>query len=158
MKVLKLVLIAITAISFTNCSPEKQQQILSEADKEALVETLEKFNQAFRDGNTALLQSMITDNYIHTNGNSKSIGKDTWLNYLRKREKDIQTGNLEVLNYTMEDLEITYHNNVAIATGKILVSSKRQNEVVDNEYRITNIWVFESGLWKRAGFHDGKIK
>lgn len=158
MKLLRIALIVIIITNFTNCSPKKNQPILSEANKETLTETLEKFNQAFKEGNTTVLQSMITDNYTHTNGNSKSIGKEDWLNYLRKRENDIQTGNLEILVYAMEELEITYHNNVAIVTGKILASSKRENDVTENEYRITNIWVFKSGHWKRAGFHDGKIK
>ncbi len=158
MKILKITLMFLTIFNFTNCSIEQHQQVLTEAEKEALVATLEKFNRAFQEGNTDVLQSMITDNYIHTNGNSKSIGKDVWINYLRKREKEIRTGNLEILHYTLEDPEITFHSHVAIVTGKILVSGKRQNEVVENEYRITNIWVLESGQWKRAGFHDGKIK
>lgn len=158
MKMLKLILTTFTVFFMLSCSPDQQQEIPKAPNKEGLETALARFNQAFQDGDVAVLESMITDNYVHTNGNSKSIGKDMWLSYLRKREQTIQAGELEVTAYEMQDLEIEYYDDMAIVTGKVLTSSKQQNEVRKNAYRITNIWVYESGNWKRAGFHDGKIE
>ena len=42
-------------------------------EKETLLESVEAFNQAFKDGEHEKLEKMITNNYLHTNGNSKSI-------------------------------------------------------------------------------------
>ena len=55
-------------------------------------------------------------------------------------------------------LEIEYYKKMAIVTGKVVVSNKDKGEIKNNEYRITNLWVNANGSWKRAGFHDGKIK
>ena len=152
MRLFKTLLIAIIVFNIYSCSNEKI------ANKEALLGTIEKFNKAFQAGNVELIESLVTDNYVHTNGNSKAIGKKDWFNYLNKREKEIKSGNLEVVEYKMEEIEVEFHNTIAIVTGKVLVSSKVKGEIKKNEYRITNIWVNINGNWKRAGFHDGKIK
>lgn len=123
-----------------------------------LRQAINGFNLAFKNGNVSQLELMITEDYVHTNGNSKSIDKAAWLKYLRKREQEIEARALEVLHYEMNELEIAMHDDVAIVTGKIVVKSRREGAIQENEYRITNIWVQESGTWKRAGFHDGRIK
>ncbi len=119
---------------------------------------IEKFNTAFQEGNVELLSSMITDDYSHTNGTSKMIGRDVWLNYLKKRAKDIEAGKIKVLAYTMDELDIQLLQNSAIVTARIQVETQQQDTVVQNAYRVTNIWTFQDGKWKRAGFHDGKIQ
>ncbi len=153
MKLHSLLFILIIAVNLSNCSTQEK-----ETHKDALMEAINRFNTAFREGNVAALESMITQNYSHTNGSSKSIRKKDWLNYLRKREKDIISGVLRILKYEMNEIDITFHHTSAIVTGKVFVSSKRQNKITENVYRVTHIWVYESGFWKRAGFHDGKIK
>lgn len=159
MSYIKPLLLATIALCFYACSSPNTASNLSQSgsSKEALIKALNTFNEAFQKGDIKILESMITENYVHTNGNAKSINKRTWLNYLRKREQEINSGELEVLNYQMLEMEIVLHGNVAIVTGKVAVTNKRGEEIQENAYRITNIWVNENGTWKRAGFHDGKI-
>lgn len=142
-------------ICFHFSCQEKQN---TNASNESLLKAIENFNQAFQVSDINTLESMITDNYIHSNGNSKAIGKEVWLNYLKKRNADIEAGILKVTNYKMAETEIERYNDSAILTAKISIESTRNNEVQTNEYRVTNIWVYQNGQWKRAGFHDGKIK
>jgi len=151
-------LLLIFSIVFFSCKSTAQEAGLTKKDKENLVQALTVFNNAFQEGNTAVLASMITENYTHTNGNSKPIGKKSWLSYLQKRSQKIKTGELQIIQYKMEDLAIEYLNTTAIVTGKVLVSSKVSDTIKSNEYRITNLWVHTPDGWKRAGFHDGKIK
>lgn len=132
-------------------------QVTKGQKQDALLETIKTFNNAFKTGDLSTLNSMITDNYMHTNGSSKAIDKETWINYLRKREKDINSGELEVLHYNMEETKIEFYDNVAIVTAKVIAKNKTREEIKTNEYRVTNIWIYESGTWKRGGFHDGKI-
>jgi len=101
---------------------------------------------------------MITDNYIHTNGSSSPINKTTWLNYLRGREKEIESGKLVGNNYEMSNPQVEFHGNTAILTANIKVTATNKGALTENEYQVTNIWVKEDGEWKRAGFHDGKNK
>ncbi len=129
-----------------------------EKEEKTLLKAIETFNQAFKEGNIEKLQSMITERYQHTNGSSKSIHRDTWLSYLRKRKKEIETGTLVMHTYTMTETEVQMYDDIAIVTAKITTTSTKSGELQENEYRVTNIWVRENNLWKRAAFHDGKIK
>ena len=58
----------------------------------------------------------------------------------------------------MDQTTIQFYESTAIVTARIIVTSYKLEEQQENEYRITNIWVKENGDWKRAGFHDGKIR
>lgn len=120
--------------------------------------TLEKFNNAFARGNLEVLDALTTENYLHTNSNSKAITKDEWFNYLRKRNQQLKSGAIRILDYEFTEQQIEFHGTTAIVTGKVNVISKDSLGAQESQYRVTNIWVYEDGLWKRAGFHDGKIK
>ena len=159
MKFFKTLLI-IVAIAFNvfNCSNEKKTNNEVIITEEKLLQTIDKFNRAFKEGNIIVLKTMIAENYLHTNENSKAIRKKDWFNYLNKREKKIKSGHLEVIEYKMDEMEIEFYENTAIVTAKIAVSNKENGEIQKSEYRVTNVWVIENGNWERAGFHDGKIK
>lgn len=155
---LKKLLIAFLVFQYFGCSDSKSDKQEFQNDKERLLSTLEDFNTAFQQGDVAALHSMVTENYVHTNGSSKAIGKTTWFNYLDKRATAIASGKLKVIDYKMEDIAIQFHGAIALVTGKVLVTTMEKEELTKNAYRITNIWVNENGQWKRAGFHDGKIQ
>ncbi|GAA4274830.1 nuclear transport factor 2 family protein [Aquimarina gracilis] len=134
------------------------QFVNSQEEKKDVLETIEEFNTAFKEGNVDKLSSMITKDYIHTNSNAKPIDKETWLAYLKKRKEEIDTQKLEVHSYEMNETKIQQYDNMVIVSAKITTSSTKNGILTTNEYRVTNIWVLEDGAWKRAGFHDGKIK
>ena len=123
-----------------------------------LRQTIDKFNQAFQEGSVEVLESLITQDYLHTNGSSKSIRKETWLNYLRKREKEIEEGVLKVISYGMDEVEIELYGKAAIVSGRVRVENKRNEEIREQQYRVTHLWIKKSDGWKRAAFHDGKIQ
>ncbi len=139
-----------------NCS-NKNAEVEDYSSKEKLNIAIETFNNAFQKGDINTLEEMITTNYIHTNSSSKAIRKESWFQYLKKRAKEIKLGQLEVLYYKMDQIETVFHNKTAIVTARVYVSSKRDSTIKENSYRVTNIWVYKSGNWKRAAFHDGKI-
>ena len=155
---IKILLLSTLLFSLSNCSGPNTTIQESENAKEDLLTALSRFNTAFEEADVEVLQSMITDNYIHTNSSSKAIRKEDWLNYLKKRSESISSEELVITNYEMGEVEIEIHGTTAIVTGKISVSSTTGEGSRDNEYRITNVWVNENGEWKRAGFHDTKIK
>lgn len=144
-------------LSIAACDQSEPQQHTAEQEQQALLETVTAFNNAFQAGDVDQLQSMITDNYQHTNGTAQAIGKTTWINYLKRRQQEIASGELIVNSYEMQDTKIEMYDKVGIITARIVVSSTRSGQEQENEYRVTNIWVKDQGVWKRAGFHDGKI-
>ncbi|WP_108808424.1 nuclear transport factor 2 family protein [Aquimarina spinulae] len=132
--------------------------INSVSDKLELARTITTFNTAFKEGNVAKLESLITDNYRHTNGTSKSIGKNAWLEYLKKRKKDIDDGRLVVTNYDMKETQLELYENFAIITAKIITTDIKERNPIENQYRVSHVWIKEGNIWKRAGFHDSKIE
>lgn len=124
----------------------------------ALLQSVDKFNIAFKENNIEVLDSMVTENYQHTNGNGKPIGKSEWLGYLQKRGAQIKNGTLTIHSYEMLDAQLTLFGEVGVVTSKISVQSTNLGAYRENEYRTTNVWVKEDNLWKRAAFHDGKIR
>ena len=144
-------------IVFLGCKTETGHQQNSSEEEKTLLKSVEEFNLAFKECDIEKLKTLITENYLHTNGTSKSIKRNAWLGYLEKRKLEINNGNLVVNTYDMKEVEIELYDDAAIVTGKIVTSSTKSGEYQENEFRITNIWVKEEGNWKRAGFHDGKI-
>ena len=124
----------------------------------ALTDALHKFNKAFQDGDVKTLEAMITEDYVHTNGYSKAIMKQDWLSYLSRRSEDIRLGRLEVIDYKMDEIDMKFYDNMAIVTGIVTVTNKTDDNSTTNHYRVTHIWVKQDNMWKRAGFHDGKVR
>ncbi len=139
-------------ICLLGCEPK------SSVDRDALLSAIETFNTAFSEGDLAILDSMTTSNYMHTNSSSRVIGKTDWFSYLEKRSKRLESGEIEVLDYTLDETKIEYHGSSAIVAGRVTVITKDSLGTKQNQYRITNLWVYENSIWKRAGFHDGKIE
>lgn len=123
-------------------------------NQETLDDTIQEFNDAFKRGDVAYLKNAITEDYWHTNGNSKPIDGDIWLKYLVKRTKQIESGELAVLKYELSDKVIKYYNDAAIMTGVINIEQRRSGKIETKSFRVTNVWVNVNGKWKRAGFHD----
>lgn len=139
---------------FTSCFNADTKK----ATKESLTDALYTFNKAFANGNISILSGMLTENYTHTNGSAKAIYKTDWLAYLKKRSEELASGNLTVNNYEMDQIEIEMHKSTAIVTGRVKTSTVYNGESKENEYRVTHLWVHTNNSWKRAAFHDGKIK
>ncbi|TMU55987.1 nuclear transport factor 2 family protein [Flagellimonas algicola] len=154
----KIILFTLSVALFLHCSPNPKSEETSAASKEKLLVALQKFNTAFQHGDIKTLDSMITDTYVHTNGTSQAIHKSIWLSYLKKRNARIANGELEVLHYEMGDLGFVHYTDFAIVTGRVLVTNRISQDTIENQYRVTHLWVIENGNWKRAGFHDGRIK
>ncbi|MBO3699186.1 nuclear transport factor 2 family protein [Roseivirga sp. E12] len=123
-----------------------------------LMTTLEYFNTAFAEGDLDYLDKHTTDDYRHTNSSSKAFGKEAWFNYLKTRKKDLTNGVLMVENYEMTEIEVQLHSNSAFVTGVVHTKGNHYSEAFDRKLRVSHYWVFEEGVWKRAGFHDTLIE
>lgn len=158
MKPIQVISLYLIVLILTACQETVKFDKDDSGKKNSLLQTIKTFNTAFSKGDLATLDSLTTENYIHTNGNSKAIGKSEWFKYLEKRTAQIQSGNLKVISYTFDEQHVEIYQNNAIVTGKISVVTQDSMQLKENQYRITNIWANVSGVWKRAAFHDGKIK
>ncbi len=85
-------LLFIAMILFTQCASREKVT----PDLDSLSNTIREFNQAFAKYDVDLLNDWTTENYLHTNGNSKPIEKGDWLSYLRKRRNKMEEGLLVI--------------------------------------------------------------
>ncbi len=149
MKLLSTVLVLLLAIG---CSKKQPPSL------EGLSDTIEAFNEAFVSGDTTKLASMITDNYVHTNSSWKSFGKEKWLSYMKTRRNKLDDGILRINEYTMDEYSVEPFENTALVTARIISKGTENDISFEKSFRVTNLWVFENGSWKRAAFHDTLIK
>lgn len=150
---MKYVLVLLTACLMSACAKNDAQ-----GDSVQLQKELATFNSAFETADVDKLHSMITENYVHTNGEWKAFGKSEWLGYMEKRKQRIESGELVIDSYQMTDLKITMNNASAFVTGKVISEGSDAGVPFKTEIRVSNYWLLENGQWKRAGFHDTRIE
>ena len=123
-----------------------------------LENVINSFNEAYIIGDTAKLASMITENYVHTNSSWKSFGKEKWLSYMKARREKLDNGAIQVTEYKMEEYAAEQFENTAIVTALITSRGMENDTPFDKSFRVTNVWIYEKGNWRRAAFHDTPIK
>ncbi len=140
------------------CSCKTDSQQLTQKQKDELKLVIDKFNAAFANSDIEIIDSFIVENYVHTNGSSKAIDRKKWFNYLDSRNGDIASGRLKINSYKMENIQFEFFGKASVVTAKVSTSIDENGEIKKSEYRVTNLWTYTDTGWKRAAFHDGKIK
>ncbi len=146
----KLFVIVLLAIA---CQGPKIKQ----APAEELLPTINRFNAAFAAADTTILSALLTNDYMHTNSTSGPWGKTGWLNYVQGQRKKLEQGTLKVEEYSMSDFQSQVYGNAAIVSAVITNAGREDTTSFSKSFKVTHLWIYEDGTWKRAGFHDGKI-
>jgi ketosteroid isomerase-like protein len=119
---------------------------------------IEAFGRAFREADVQGLERLLSDDYVHVNGGSGNvIGRDDWLEWVAARRAEIDSGELLITEYRVEDLSIVFHGNTAIAVGAVFSSQVRNGTSSTLRIRFSNTWLYEDSTWRRAAFHDSAI-
>ncbi|MEL6254275.1 MAG: nuclear transport factor 2 family protein [Bacteroidota bacterium] len=158
MKTFTLTLSVGILLCCSGCKKSEVNQPTQEELKFELREAIDAFNQAFAAADTSRLRTMLTEDYQHSNSYYEAIGKETWLEYVGQRREDLDSGEMELLGYGMDQDQLQIIGNTGILSGRINVKSRFGVDTFKVAYRITNVWVKVGESWKRAAFHDGKIK
>ena len=126
--------------------------------KEKLEKAIQIFNAAFETVDIEVLDQMIANNYLHTNGSWAAFNKATWLGNMKNRRAKIESGALFVSLYEMKDLNIEMYEKSAFVTARFITEGREDGTLFKKQIRVSNFWVIEDGKWKRAGFHDTLIE
>ncbi len=154
---MKASLLLAILLGFIAVVPSMSQSTATKTEKEVL-QAIKKFNQAFRQADAALLEAMLTDQYIHSNSGSKVIDKKSWLNYIKKRRKQLDSQTLKVASYQMSEVVMKVYGNTVVVNVLITATGTRHQQAFQSKIRCTQVWVNQQGTWKRAAFHDSKLK
>jgi len=127
--------------------------------EKAVREAVEEFSRAFLEADISALETLLTDDYIHVNGSSGSVlNRDAWLKWMKSRRTELDSGQLLINEYRVEDVTVKVYEDVAIVTGVVHSSGTRQGEAFASQVRFTNTWVLFDGTWRRVSFHDSPLK
>ncbi|MBV6644818.1 MAG: nuclear transport factor 2 family protein [Cyclobacteriaceae bacterium] len=132
--------------------------IQTSTEKEKLLNRLESFNEAFISADAEKLASMITADYMHSNGSSGPYNKKQWLNYVKSRRAKLDAGTLTVSKYEMQDIQVILYGAAATISGKVVTEGLENGKSYSKIFLVTHTWVLQDGYWHRAAFHDGKLK
>lgn len=118
---------------------------------------VERFGKAFVEADVSALDSLLHDDYIHTNSNGSVLHKQQWLEYIKTRRRELESRRLEITSYENTGLRIRVYGETAIVTGLNVAKGKREGKEFVTELRFTHVWGKQNGEWKRAAFHDSAI-
>jgi ketosteroid isomerase-like protein len=121
----------------------------------ALERALGAFNAAFLRADEQALDTLLADDYVHTNGGTGSVlDKARWLEYIRARRAELASGRLRVERYESSEVTIRWHDDAAVVSSQVVSNGSRDGKPFATRLRVTQVWVRSGGQWRRAAFHD----
>jgi ketosteroid isomerase-like protein len=142
-----LLLVAATSATSQSASPENEVRT-----------SVAAFARAFQEADVSVLETILTENYIHVNGGSGNrLDRDQWLTWIASRRLEIESGDFVYETYLVEDLQVQLYGDSAVVVGVTRSNGQRNGVPFTNAGNFTNIWVRQNGVWRRAGFHDSPL-
>ena len=124
----------------------------------ALEAALETFNAAFLSADAKGLDTLLVTDYLHTNGGTGAVlDKTGWLEYIRHRRAELQSGRLQVERHESAGVTIRWYPDAAVVNSQVISQGKRDGEPFLTRLRVTQVWVLTDHGWRRAAFHDSPI-
>ncbi|MGH7597056.1 MAG: nuclear transport factor 2 family protein [bacterium] len=156
-RIILFAIIALAPLSFAlaqrpNHAPNENLQHEQEIRK-----LLDEFAQAFAQVDTAVLQSLIADDYVHTNLTGEVLNKAQWLERAKMRRADISAGKTKIEHYSYDDIRIRIYDNTAVVTGQATTLGLQEGKEFKSNLRFTNVRVKREGRWQRVAFHDSNV-
>ncbi len=114
----------------------------------ALEEAVRRFGEAWAIGDTAILESLLSPTYTHTDVYGKFHDRAQWLSYASQRKG--RTTQVE-----FRDIRIRVIGDIGIVTGiNDLHGAGIRNaaDQKDQTLAFTQIWVWQHGHWLREAF------
>ena len=123
-----------------------------------LERALGAFSAAFLRADAETLDTLLTDDYIHTNGGTGGVlDKERWLEYIRTRHSELASGRLRVDRYESSEVTIRWHGDAAVVSSKVVSEGSRDGKPFATRLRVSQVWVRSDGQWRRAAFHDSPL-
>ncbi len=118
-------------------------------------EQINNFSDAFAKADADLLNSLLTEDYMHISSKGGVLGKTEWINWIKVRREDVNSGKYVYTKYLTEDVRIKiYGQNTAAVTVVNIVEGRNNGEPFKKKIRCSHLWIKQNEIWKRALFHD----
>lgn len=124
----------------------------------ALHAALQAFTGAFLRADAEALDTLLTADYLHTNGGTGTVlDKTQWLEFIRSRRAELQSGRLQVDRYQATSQEVRWYPAVAVVSSRIVSAGRRDGAPFESRLQVTQVWIRRGERWWRAAFHDSPL-
>lgn len=151
-------LLAVCTATSQGVCPETTCEEPDSSSRAALNVALDAFSAAFRSADTEALDTLLTASYLHTNGGTGQVlGKDEWLEFVRRRRADLRSGRLQIETYETSDVTIRWCSGAAIVSSQVTSGGRNNGRSFESRLRVTQLWLRLGTRWRRAAFHDSPL-
>ena len=127
-------------------------------DRASLDRAVTEFGAAFARADTAGLDTLLTDDYVHTNGGTASVlDKARWLAYVGGRRAELESGRLRLDRYETSGMTVQWNPPVAVVLAQVTSEGVRDGRTFTSRVQVTQVWLHRGGRWRRAAFHDSPL-
>lgn len=116
-----------------------------------IIERLERrWQQAELDANTAILASMLSDDYLGISANGTLSTKPETL-------ESFKSGAIHFTAMNSSDRKIRVYGSTAVVVSRAQVSGTQDGEDISGHYRYTRVYHRTNGVWKIVSFEASRI-
>jgi len=119
-------------------------------DEAAIVQTLHDACKAYRDGDAARIEYLLTDDFTLTDADA----------VVTTRADDIQHAKNGTLKYTIfenSDMKVRLHGDAAVVTGTTKVAGTAGTVPFAANFQFTDTMVRQGGRWRVASSHISRL-
>jgi ketosteroid isomerase-like protein len=125
--------------------------------EQKIQQMIKEFDAAVSTGNVQKVESLITDEYVHTDIYGKIQDKNSWLvTWLKPLAADLKDGKYKWEIYQSDDIQVNVLNDgIAVAVGRWTL--KRSDSPESLVGRFTHVWIKTKEGWQRAAYQATTI-
>jgi ketosteroid isomerase-like protein len=148
-RLLCLFIMAFCAVPF--CAAAQKTQKRENAHRQ--IDRLEEaFRNAVLTSNSAVLNSLLADDYTAITANGTLQTKQDWLANLR-------SGRVHFTSLDVSDRKVRFYGNTAVVTSRADVQGTTVSGAISGNYRYTRVYIRNSeGKWKIVSFEASRIR
>jgi ketosteroid isomerase-like protein len=120
------------------------QQKSDSASKVLVLES--KWNDAYRQGDIAVLNALLADDFIITVEDGTTYSKSGYIARLGGTGEHVELSE-------MSNLKMRVHGNVAVVTGEYHEKGTSKGKPYEYHDRLTDVWVNSDGRWQVIASH-----
>ncbi len=121
-------------------------QSKAEPASSAILSLETKWNDAYKSGDVATMESLLADDFIITVEDGTTFSKSGYLAHTAASELRVQISQ-------MTDLRVRMHGNIAIVTGAYHEKGTTKRVPYESRDRFTDVWVKTNRGWQVIAAH-----
>jgi ketosteroid isomerase-like protein len=125
----------------TVCAPQQKSESASK-----IVALENKWNEAYKQGDVATMNSLLTEDFIITVEDGTTFSKAGYIAHCGDSDN-------RVLISEMTDLKVRMHGNTAVVTGAYHEKGTSHGKPYEYHDRLTDVWMIIDGRWQIIASH-----